>query len=79
MLMTFDPTVNLGIIIHLVTVIVAISLAYGKLKAQMDEILRRLGCAEADVNEVGKENKTFHSRLASLERDVEWLKGEQLP
>lgn len=74
--MTFDFTINLGTLLHGGAMLLAIGVVYGSLKRQMDEILRRLGCAEDEVSAHGEITNTISSRLTALEKDVEWIKKE---
>jgi uncharacterized protein YoxC len=79
--MTFDSTVNLGTIIHLVVLLVSIAITWGALTQQikgiyfqLKEIKERLGCTEDDVEKQGEKTQSVMTRIASLETDVGWLK-----
>jgi hypothetical protein len=74
--MTVEPTIPLGTILHALVIIAAMAVGWGSLRAQLKEITRRLGCAEEVVDENTKAGQSISERLRSVEKDVEWIKGE---
>lgn len=81
--MTFEPTITLGTLVQLLSMLGAIFGAYAALRTQIAEmrsqltdIKERLGCTEETVGGQVEKQQSVMERIIALENDIKWIKAK---